>query len=103
MGQTVEAIYKNGVIEPLKKLDLPEAQRLRITVELVTEKEEQGQDQYEQVVAALKRAGARRWTEEMCEAVFGPLQPVDREAAERAFMKLGCKFSEEIIRDRGEY
>lgn len=103
MGQTVEAIYRNGVIELLEKLDVPDSQRLRITVEMVTEKEEQAQDQYEQVVAALKRAGARRWTKEMCEAVFGPLQPVDREAAERAFRKLGSKFSEEIIRDRGEY
>jgi len=67
-----------------------------------TEEEHHLLDQYERAVVALKRAGARRWTKEMCEAVFGSLPPLDREAAERAFTKLGSQFSEEIIRDRGE-
>jgi predicted DNA-binding antitoxin AbrB/MazE fold protein len=102
MGQTVEAIYKNGVIEPLEKLDLPESQRLRITIE-AAEEEKEPQSQYEQAVAAIKRAGARKLTPEEAERLWGPLHPVDREAAERAFAKLGGKLSEEIIRDRGEY
>jgi predicted DNA-binding antitoxin AbrB/MazE fold protein len=102
MGQTVEAIYRNGIIEPLEKLDLPESQRPCISIEVV-EEEKEPQTQYERAVAALERAGARRWTKEMCEGVFGPLQPVDQEAADRAFAKLGGKLSEEIIRDRGEY
>lgn len=119
MEQTVEAIYRNGVIEPLEQLDLPESQRLRVTVEVmeerdkqvrdqyeraVTEEEErQARDQYEQAVAILRRRGTRRLTPEEAERLFGPLHPVDREAAERAFAKLGGKLSEEIIRDRGDY
>jgi predicted DNA-binding antitoxin AbrB/MazE fold protein len=104
MAQTIEAIYRNGLIEPLEKLDLPESQRLRITIEAVEEEaEEQAKEQYERAVAALKRAGARKLTPEEAEAIFGPLHPVDRKAAERASAKLGGQLSEEIIRDRGEY
>lgn len=102
MRQTVEAIYKNGVIEPLEKLDLPESQRLRITIEPV-EEEKEPQSQYDRAVAALKRAGARKLTPEEAERLWGPLHLIDRELAKRGFEKLGGKLSEEIIRDRGEY
>ena len=33
MGYTVDAIYENGVLRPLKKLDLDEHQQVQITVE----------------------------------------------------------------------
>ena len=38
MVKTFEAVYQDGVIKPLKKVDLPENKRLKVTVE-VTEKE----------------------------------------------------------------
>jgi predicted DNA-binding antitoxin AbrB/MazE fold protein len=102
MAQTVEAIYRNGVIELLEALYLPDSQRLRVTIEPI-EGEKEPQSEYDRIVAILERAGARRWTKEMCEAVFGPFQPVDLEEAERAWAKLGGTLSEDIIRDRGEY
>jgi len=104
MAQIIEAIYRNGVIEPLEKLDFPEAQRVRITVEVVeNDADRQAREQYEQAVAILERRGTRRWTREEIEAIFGPIHPVDPEEADRVFAKLGGKLSEEIIRDRGEY
>jgi predicted DNA-binding antitoxin AbrB/MazE fold protein len=103
MSQIVEAVYKNGVIEPLEKLDLPESQRLRITVETMEEDtERQAREQYERAVAILERRGTRRYTREELEAVFGPIHPVDPEEADRVFAKLGGKLSEEIIREREE-
>lgn len=32
MPQTIEAIYENGVLKPLQKLDIPEHQRLEIFI-----------------------------------------------------------------------
>ncbi len=33
MVQVIEAVYENGLLRPLEKLDLPESQRLRVTIE----------------------------------------------------------------------
>ena len=33
MSKVVEAIYENGVLRPLKKLDLPEGTRVRLRIE----------------------------------------------------------------------
>ncbi len=33
MGKVVEAIYEDGVLRPLKKLDLPEGARVRLRIE----------------------------------------------------------------------
>lgn len=33
MKETIEAIYENGVLRPLRKLDVLEGQRIRVTVE----------------------------------------------------------------------
>lgn len=33
MTKTFEAIYQDGVIKPLEKLDLPENERLKVTIE----------------------------------------------------------------------
>lgn len=103
MAETVEAIYRNGIIEPVEKLNLSESQRLRITIETVEEPEEQARTQYEQAVAILRRRGTRRYTREEVETMLGPIYPIDRELAKRGFEKLGGTLSEEIIRDRGEY
>ncbi len=35
MTKTIEAIYSHGVLEPLQALDLPEKQRVRLTVEAI--------------------------------------------------------------------
>jgi predicted DNA-binding antitoxin AbrB/MazE fold protein len=37
MSKAVEGIYEHGVIRPLTRLDLPEHQRVRLTVELLAE------------------------------------------------------------------
>ena len=33
MHKTIDAIYENGVIKPLKKLDISESQKIKITIE----------------------------------------------------------------------
>ena len=104
MAQTLEAIYKNGIIEPAEKLDMPENQRLRITVEPINhDAEPRAREQCEKAVAILRRRGTRRYTREEVETILGPIDPIDRELAKRGFEKLGGTLSEEIIRDRGEY
>ncbi len=35
MTKIVEAIYSHGVLEPLDSLDLPEGQRVRLTIEAI--------------------------------------------------------------------
>ncbi|MBI3990362.1 MAG: antitoxin family protein [candidate division NC10 bacterium] len=35
MVKTIHAIYENGVLRPLEKLDLKESQRLKITLEVL--------------------------------------------------------------------
>jgi predicted DNA-binding antitoxin AbrB/MazE fold protein len=102
MKQTVEAIYRNGIIEPLDKLDLQEAQHVRVTIELV-EGDGEPRTPKERAEAILRRRGTRRLTPEEAERIFGPLHPVDPEVADRVFAKLDGKLSEEIIRDRGNY
>ena len=32
MSETIEAIFENGILRPLQKLDIPEHQRLSITI-----------------------------------------------------------------------
>jgi predicted DNA-binding antitoxin AbrB/MazE fold protein len=33
MHKTIDAIYENGVIKPLKRLDISESQKIKITIE----------------------------------------------------------------------
>ena len=33
MNQTIDAIYENGVLRPLQKIDIPEHQRVSITID----------------------------------------------------------------------
>jgi len=40
----IEAIYQKGVFWPLEPLDLPEGQRVRLTVEPITNKTERERD-----------------------------------------------------------
>jgi predicted DNA-binding antitoxin AbrB/MazE fold protein len=35
MVKTIQAVYENGVLRPLEKLDLKESQRLKLTLEVV--------------------------------------------------------------------
>jgi len=35
MGKTIRAVYENGVLRPLEKLDLKESQRLKLTFEVL--------------------------------------------------------------------
>ena len=35
MVKTIDAIYENGVLRPLEKLDLKESQRLKVILEVV--------------------------------------------------------------------
>jgi len=34
LSKVIEAVYENGVLKPLEKLDLPEGTRLRIRIEI---------------------------------------------------------------------
>ena len=104
MAKVVDAIYENGVIKPLVKLDLPESQPLRITIE-ETGQAGQGASDRERALTILRGAGLLQWTREECERVFGslPVSIIDRTRADQAFKKLSGKLSEEIIHDRGNY
>jgi predicted DNA-binding antitoxin AbrB/MazE fold protein len=35
MTRTIHAVYEHGVLRPLKKLDLKESQRLKLTLEIL--------------------------------------------------------------------
>lgn len=35
MAKTIHAVYENGVLRPLEKLDLKESQRLKLTLEVL--------------------------------------------------------------------
>ena len=45
MGQVVEAVYENGVLKPLERLDLNEREHVRITVEPLSVPSDDQQDQ----------------------------------------------------------
>jgi len=54
MERVVEAIYENGVLTPLESLDLPEHQRLVITIRLpATEDHDQALEAWHQVYEGL--------------------------------------------------
>jgi predicted DNA-binding antitoxin AbrB/MazE fold protein len=54
MMQTIDATYENGVLKPLQPLDLPEHQRVSITIHIpVMETAEQTLNRWEQVYAGL--------------------------------------------------
>ncbi len=54
MERVVEAIYENGVLTPLESLDLPEHQRLVITIRLPgTEDPDQALEAWHQVYEGL--------------------------------------------------
>jgi predicted DNA-binding antitoxin AbrB/MazE fold protein len=50
MARVVEAIYENGMLKPLETLDLPEHQRVRITIhEPLVESPEETLEAWQQV------------------------------------------------------
>ena len=50
MARVVEAIYENGTLKPLETLDLPEHQRVRITIhEPIVESPEEMLEAWQQV------------------------------------------------------
>jgi len=50
MARVVDAIYENGMLKPLETLDLPEHQRVRITIhEPVVESPEETLEAWQQV------------------------------------------------------
>jgi predicted DNA-binding antitoxin AbrB/MazE fold protein len=50
MARVVEAIYENGMLRPLETLDLPEHQRVRITIhESIVESPEETLEAWQQV------------------------------------------------------
>ena len=54
MNRTLEAIYENGVLKPLKSLKLPEHQKVTITIQLPpVENPDQGLESWHQVFAGL--------------------------------------------------
>jgi len=54
MGRTLEAVYRNGVLRPLEPLDLPEDQRVTITIHWPTpEVPDEALQAWEQVYAGL--------------------------------------------------
>jgi len=54
MERVVEAVYENGVLTPLESLDLPERQRLVITIRIpVTEDPDQALEAWHQVYEGL--------------------------------------------------
>lgn len=53
MTQTVEAIYEDGVLKPLTPLQLPEHQRVSVTIEDLPESPEEGLKAWGQVYEGL--------------------------------------------------
>jgi len=102
MAKIIDAIYENGVIRPLDKLDLPEQKRLRIMIEEV-EGVTYDASERERVLAILRGVGLCQWSPEESARFFGSLPPVGAAGGDKAFAKLDGKLSEEIIRDRGDY
>ncbi len=62
MTTIVEAIYSHGVLEPLEALDLPEMQRVRLTIEPLKIDPQNGQEAarreaMERLLESLKNSG----------------------------------------------
>ncbi len=54
MDRVVDAIYEQGILKPLEALDLPEHQRVRLTIhELATESPDDALDAWQEVYNGL--------------------------------------------------
>ncbi len=55
-----EAIYRNGVLNPTTQLDLPDEQRVRITIELIVQRHpEERRADLEQLLERMRNSGFR--------------------------------------------
>lgn len=60
MTKTIEAIYANGVLRPVGMLELPEQQRVRLTIEPVDERvEADHQSALVRLIEGLRRSKLR--------------------------------------------
>jgi predicted DNA-binding antitoxin AbrB/MazE fold protein len=84
MKQRIDAIYENGVLQPLEPLNLPEHERVSITVESANDEDWLDHD-------------AMR----MAEAEGDPSIPL--EAVRKALASIPGSLAETVIAERGEY
>jgi len=77
MGDVIEAVYENGVLRPLKKLDLAEHQQVQITVEPhpVVHREQHGQDGLDPLQGVRSATGIRDLAEHFDDYRFGRRTP----------------------------
>jgi predicted DNA-binding antitoxin AbrB/MazE fold protein len=84
MRQRVDAIYENGVLQPLEPLNLPERERVSITVESASEEDWLDHD-------AMRMAEAEG-------------DPIFRwKAVRKALASIPGSLAETVIAERGEY
>ncbi len=78
MGYVVQAIYENGVLRPLQKLDLQEQQQVQITVEAganVNAPEHRQQDQTDPLDGVRSATGLSDLAERFEDYRFGGCNP----------------------------
>jgi predicted DNA-binding antitoxin AbrB/MazE fold protein len=100
MTEIVTAVYENGILRPLRPLDLRERQRVRL--QLLPEELSEEEDEGEAAIRILMSAGLMRPPQRGTP----PPDPVSEEKrqalAERLAQAPGKSLSELIIEDRGE-
>jgi predicted DNA-binding antitoxin AbrB/MazE fold protein len=84
MRQTVEAIYENGVLQPLEPLNLPDHERVSVTVEPATDEDWLDRD-------------AKEWAKREGDPNI-PLDDVRKRLA-----KITGSMSDVVIAERGDY
>ena len=96
MTETVTAIYENGVLRPLRKLNLRERQTVEVCI---TSSDEPSPDESEKVLQALATSGSV--TLAHMKAAVAPVSDQRREELARIF-STGKPLSEVIIEERRE-
>ena len=96
MTETVTAIYENGVLRPLRKLNLRERQTVEVTI---TSSDEPSPDESQKVLQALAASGSVTLAD--MKAAVAPVSDQRREELARIF-STGKPLSEVIIEERRE-
>jgi predicted DNA-binding antitoxin AbrB/MazE fold protein len=97
MAEIITATYENGVLRPLRPLNLRERQTVRLQI-----LPEEPSDEVEEVVQLLVKAGLL--TPPSGHSEFGPVsEEKRRELAESLGQEPGDPLSEIIIDERGEW
>jgi predicted DNA-binding antitoxin AbrB/MazE fold protein len=98
MSQTITAIYANGVLRPVRPLDLPEQAQVEIEVKQVAAPEAEWLDERSRIHQALVAAGLAL-EHPVNPQPAAPLSAEERERIGRVFA-VGKPLSEIIIEER---